>query len=853
MRSRKSILLGSVGALVVMSGPAAISAASAQEEVAELEEVVVTGIRAGLRQALDVKRNSDAIVDAISSEDIGKFPDKNVAESLQRVPGVTIQRQFGEGSGVSIRGAGADFTLTSLNGQNVASTGWFVFEPGKRSFNYELLPSELVGNIEVYKSSQADLAEGGVGGTVIINTRKPLDMPSMSLYASIEGQHQTDSDSIDPQGSALFSWKSEEENFGILVSGVYQKRNLQRQGNEAFWEWGAGPVGFQQNRERMAFTGTVQYQPNENLDLTFNYVNMQMEANNTNYALWITQNNCSWCGNPDDYSNAVNGSLRSGQANVAYSQLRPREATMKSQVYDFDLTYNGEGYQIDFQAGHTNSTGGTDFETEFFDATGGLPIHGSSYDFTDGHQTWNLVETDWSTYDPGALELNLGLNNSKFNKTPKTDKETYAQFDLEYDVEWGAINSVKTGVKWSSHNNTSRQIFFQTADGFNPVISTAGLQDGLIDVGAGDYQIIKFDAEALKDFAKAAVVGETEDLGTYSEIDEKNFAGYGMVSFSGDGFRGNAGLRITHTSAKSTYYLNSTLTESKEKYTEFLPSVNVAMDLADDVIFRASAARVMTRPQYIDMYVNPSPTGGTDDNPNNQFWTVGNVGLKPFVSNQIDLSVEWYFAEGSIFSAGFFLKDVKNFVTTTDRHATAAEIPFTLNPDEIPFGWTVQEKNNGKTAMIKGFEVQFQQEFANGFGAIVNYTFTDSQADEGSFADGNTVVSDSSKHTYNVSGYYEGDSFSTRLSYNYRSKYMLRETGAYGNRLQKGYGSLDMTASYYVTDEISINLDVNNILRQNAEQFGNNVEPTSTGFSRGFPLYEYETARRITLGVSARF
>ena len=211
--NKAAIVCGSLGALTL----GASNFAMAQDAVDQIEEIEVVGIRASLQQALEVKRQSNSIVDAISSEDMGKFPDKNVAESLQRVPGVTIQRQFGEGAAVSIRGAGQNLTLTTLNGQNVASTGWFVLENAKRSFNYELLPSELVGNIEVYKSSQADIAEGGVGGTVVINTRKPLDQDPLSAYASIEASHQSDSDSTDPQYSGMVSWKNDEETFGVLV------------------------------------------------------------------------------------------------------------------------------------------------------------------------------------------------------------------------------------------------------------------------------------------------------------------------------------------------------------------------------------------------------------------------------------------------------------------------------------------------------------------------------------------------------------------------------------------------------------------------------------------------------------
>ncbi|WP_286829643.1 MULTISPECIES: TonB-dependent receptor [Kordiimonas] len=855
MSFTKRTLYRSVSAIALASVAMAAQAQESQDSgMEEFEEITITGIRGALRQSLETKRSSYAIVDAISAEDIGKFPDKNVAESLQRISGVTIQRQFGEGQGVAIRGASQNMTLTTLNGQNVASTGWFVFEPARRSFNYSLLPSELVGNIEVYKSSQADLNEGGVGGTVVINTRKPLEMDDLSIYASAEGAHTNDSGEIDPQLSGLVSWKNERGNFGVLMSAVYQRRQMQRQGNEAFWEWGAGPVAFEQDRKRRAFNTTVQFEPTDALTLTANWVDMQMKADNTNYALWLTQGNTSWSGVDVPENCLQNATPVCGPLGVAYYQARPREATMKSRVYDFDAEYRGDGYQVDFQIGKTTSSGGTDFEMVLEDGTGGTAIPGGTYDFTGGNQTWDTASFDITSYDPGSLVMGTG---SAFNKTPKTDEEFYAQADVEYDVDLGLIKSIKTGLRYADHNTTSRQFTFNQEAGFDPRISTSGLNAGLIDVGAGDYQILRIDADAVKDWAKASITGETEILGAYSEIDEKNTAAYVMATFEGDGFRGNAGVRYVHTSATSTYYLNNQLTSTNAKYSQFLPSFNVAMDLKEDLVLRASAARVMTRPQYVDMYVNPNVVGANDDLPDNQFWIVGNVGLKPFISDQFDVSLEYYFAEGSILSAGFFLKDVKNFVSNTEYSATTAEIGFpgTMRDTEVPFGWTVQEKINGKSANIKGFELQYQQEFANGFGTVLNYTYTDSAADDAdTFTDGQEVLSDASKHSFNATGYYENEDFRARLSYNYRSKYMLRETGAYGNRLHKAYGSLDFSASYYVTSQISVNVDVINILEKSAKQFGNNATPTAnSGFTGGFPLYEYEMPRRILVGVSFKY
>ncbi len=851
MRSFKFILGGTVSlAAIALSAPA-----HAQD--ATEDEVIVTGIRSSIEKAVDIKREANSIVDAITAEDIGKFPDKNVAESLQRVPGITVQRQFGEGAAVGIRGAGPDLTLTNLNGQNVASTGWFVLEPARRSFNYELLPSELVGSVEVFKSSQADLSEGGVGGTVIVNTRRPLDMASKSIFASIEGQYQDDSDKIDPQASGLVSWKNENETVGLLLSGVYQKRHLQRQGNEAFWEWGAGPVAFEQERVRTAITGALQFKPSENLDILINAMNMEMEADNTNYALWLTQGNTSWSGLPRPAGDLLNGETAvRGPLNVAFYQARPREATMKSRVFDVDVNYSGDDYDIHLQAGRTESTGGTDFEMVLDD--GLVPsISAGSYDFSGGEQTWSLPSGfNPATYDPGSLNMGTGPN---FNRTPKEDNETYAQFDITKNVDYGVVDSIKAGVKYADHESSSRRYEFTQAAGFNANTPTAGLTDGTIEAGtgSGSYDLLRLNADAIKDWARASITGETEDLGSFSNIEEKNFAAYVMANFDGDGFRGNLGLRYINTDATSNYFVNGAPTATSASYDEWLPSANLVVDLGEDLILRSSAARAIARPQYIDMYVNPDVRGTFDDLANNQFWIVGNVGLKPFISNQFDMGVEYYFKERSLFSLTGFIKDVKNFVNFTEYQAAAADIPFTLPTtpvNEQAGGWTVQEKFNGKDAEIFGFEAQLMYDFGNGFGTLFNYTYTDTTTDDDTFVDGNPILSDSSKHSLNASVYYENDRFQTRASYNYRSKYMLREVGAYGNRIHDDYGVIDLSASYNVTDNVSLDLDVNNLLPENSRQFGYNVNPSpESGFTRGFPLYEYETARRITLGVSAKF
>ncbi len=235
MYLRKSSLIAAAVSLALAKHAAADSPdAAAAPSSEEIETVLVTGIRASLRESLEVKRESQAVVEVITSEDVGKFPDKNVAEALQRVSGVSISREFGEGERVSIRGTAPNLNRTQLNGHGIATADWFVLDQlsATRSFNYLMLPTEVIGQTEVIKGSQADIDEGGIGGTVNIKTRNPLDLPSTTFSASLQGSYSDLADSTDPQVGALFSWKNEAESLGFLVAGIYQERHLRRDGIE---------------------------------------------------------------------------------------------------------------------------------------------------------------------------------------------------------------------------------------------------------------------------------------------------------------------------------------------------------------------------------------------------------------------------------------------------------------------------------------------------------------------------------------------------------------------------------------------------------------------------------------------
>jgi iron complex outermembrane recepter protein len=211
--------------------PAADSAADSSNSI---EEVVVHGYRASVRASLETKREAIGVEEVITAEDVGKFPAKNLAEALQRVPGIVTQRDFGEGERINLRGTLTTLTNATFNGHALSSADWFLLDQqaATRSFNYLMFPADLIGKVEVQKTAQADVQEGGIGGTVNIETRKPLELDPFTAFASLEGAYTETSKKYDPYGTVLASWHDKDGVIGVLVSGIYQERHIRRDGFE---------------------------------------------------------------------------------------------------------------------------------------------------------------------------------------------------------------------------------------------------------------------------------------------------------------------------------------------------------------------------------------------------------------------------------------------------------------------------------------------------------------------------------------------------------------------------------------------------------------------------------------------
>jgi iron complex outermembrane recepter protein len=371
------------------------------------DQIVITGFRRSLQESINAKRRATVIDDVLTAEDIGKFPDKNVGEALQRVPGVQINREYGEGEHVSVRGTAPSLTKTLLNGHSVATADWFILDQlsATRSFNYLTLPAAIVGQLEVYKSPQADIEEGGVGATINVHTRNPLDLDPLTFSATAQAVYSDRSKKWDPQGSALVSYHNANDTFGVVLAGVYEKRRIRRDGVETLGYFTQAGVGggaqipsligsalFRQDRERWGGNVGIQIRPSSQFEVNVTGLYSRFNANNYN------QNFLAWgsnaIGGGGTLTNStiqdntvVRGTITSSgggtTGRAAVFDAIDRKAFSEVWSGDFDAIWHaGEQADVHFKAGYTKARGDTKAQpfVEFgapgsftFDLTGRTP------------------------------------------------------------------------------------------------------------------------------------------------------------------------------------------------------------------------------------------------------------------------------------------------------------------------------------------------------------------------------------------------------------------------------------------------------------------------------------------------
>ena len=792
-----------------------------------IEVIQVTGIRGSLKASLNSKRFSDSVIDSISAEDIGDFPDKNIGDALQRVPGITVSRTYGEVDGVTIRGTAPEHSMVLLNGQNVASVGWFDLESFKRSFNFELVSAEQVAGLDVYKSVEAHNNEGAMGGTVDLKTRKPLDLDAMTMFASVESGYSGTAEKWQPGYSGLFSWKDEQSKFGILLAHSSKKQANTREtlstfGGAQVWNfpaWGGvvqdtdgntpvSPLGFasiqfEEERERQSTQVTLQYVANENLEFTANYHRFSLENPHTNTALFnfLFHNGIV---ESDSKIMSPQGVLVGGKVNYnnpedaripTFNNTVVRTPEMNSDVFNFTMDYQADDWSLQTVVGKSTAESRGMQSSTWWGNRANPSTTGFSYDIEDVHE----VVLD----DPQAISNHSQMSlyqEFTYLKNVRDHEITYYQTDFSYNLDRGMFTTLELGAKYQE------QEFSAWQENQHDGILAKGIQAGLTmaDFNGGhatDLHSQDGNANTITSFALIndgiLAYGEKNksavSIGDQFFIDEQITAAYIKANFSTEFARGNVGVRLVDTEVKSKGAL-ATGEKGKMDYSNVLPSINIVSDISDDLLFRFAAGSTVSRPDYAQMRMS------TTIAVHQKTADIGSPDILPYKSDQYDIGLEWYFNDSSLVSATFFQKNISDYIEKTVATESIAGCD----------GCVVTRYRNAGTANVSGLELQYQQDFGNGFGVQVNYTYTDSEMTKASGEKDDMYGV--SQNSYNVAGYYENDLYAVRLAYNARDKFKQLYNNV--NGVADAFNQLDASVVWHALENLDVSLEAVNIMNE---------------------------------------
>jgi TonB-dependent receptor len=751
----------SVSAAAMTVALLSATSAQAQDANASDDEIVVTGVRASLDRALDIKRNSNGVVDAISAEDIGKFPDTNLAESLQRIPGISISRVNGEGAQVTSRGFGPGYNLVTLNGRQMPATSIGTVGGDQnsdyasgvgRAFDFGNLASEGVSRLEVYKTGRAAIPSGGIGASINVVTRRPLDARESGFQGSIGGKAVYDTSekfsNLTPEFSGLASWSNDAQNIGLSIYGSYQKRNstavsatsnnwnvvtrdeflssnnvtpttvftntpatnqLIAFPNDSRYHYSAF------SRERINAQAVLQLKPTDSLEITADALlahNAAVEQR-ADQANWFNKpfKTVRFDSNPtvattvfleDTISSAKDAGFeqqyRSGKAMLESYGLNIKQELSEA----FNLRLDGH---ISKSTSKPNSANGTTSTTV---GLGTPTTAGHTVDYS-GRVPLQVVTlfNDSRGNNNGRLDIpDVGSSIGRTISNSQSQNVKQASATLEWDFGDGI--KFEFGGDYIDNKNTSKvneTVFTLGNWGLDFPGDVESIAPGSLEAfclacrfennpGLTGSSLVAFRGNAVELYdALTRVYGARGNtLGTWrddsNKVNEKTWAAFGQASWKGElgSMPANAvaGLRYEKTNVESTSIIsvpefiewnsdndfslvlsNEKIPVSeKGKYSLFLPSLDFSIEPMEGLIARASVSRTAARTGYSDLFANIN--AGTPSGPtfNGGFarGSQGTPGLKPLLSRNIDLSLEWYFAKSSYLSIGFFDKQVKNFV-----------------------------------------------------------------------------------------------------------------------------------------------------------------------------------------------
>lgn len=828
------------------------------------EEIIVTGIRASLEQAADIKRDAPQVMDVITAEDVGKLPDSNVAEALQRVTGVQITRVFGEGQSVSVRGL--QQVRVEVDGRTLLGWSARLSPPENdqlgRSSGLDSVPSSLFGRLEVRKSPLASQAEGGLGGTVNLVTPKPLSFKEPTISVRAQGVYSENTDKFEPAITGFATTKFADGRIGVMIAGEYQKRTSTTQTfernnflNRNYTGTGGGAIPtpvllqyeqFVVDRSRLGLNGAIQFEVTPEFTITADalYSKLKTGRHQDFFAFRLPTGS-----NPVTNRVVEDGMVVAGNANGTVTTAgQIRNEPTESFLYGLNGKYENDGLTVEADGYYSKGTIDQTIQIVTLQATAAVP---GAFDFRD--QTvpsltlgGTFNPTDYASYNPAN-------NGVRSNRLIGLLEEWTGKLDVSYEADSGV--TISAGVRYTdlhARSNAFRSQVTPTRTEIEPYLKLINAGDILADIPGSFPRSFLSTAPTFDYVFNRAQAAEPNpdpngrstllpNLQRDYDLSEKTIAGYLMVSGEGEilgvPYKANGGVRIAATRLSVDSYVNvgsvSTLRNDKNRYTTVLPSANIAFNVTDNFLVRVSGSQTMQRASIADL----APS--TFFNATNLSVTGGNVNLKPPISTQADVSFEYYTGKSSLISGAVFYKDVKDFIASF----VTSGVDTNLDPQGRVLVFSRPE--NLASAKIKGFEIGIQQ-FADflpspldGLGIIANYTYSDSE-DQSGFP----LVA-VSKNSYNLVGLYEKGPFSARLAYNYRDEAVFEfsegRPSFIGSRSQ-----LDAQVGFDITRNFALSLQAQNLMPKKSATKEYSVNEVALN---SYALSE----RRFSVGLRAKF
>jgi iron complex outermembrane receptor protein len=884
--------------LIMLAPPVLVHAAAAPDT--GLEEIVVTGIRKSVEASIDAKRSSNELVDVVSAEDIGKMPDKNVADSLARLPGVTTSSAganeggFDENDRVSMRGTNPSLTQTLINGHGVAAGDWFVLNQVTqvgRSVSYTLLPSELVSKVVVHKSSNASLVEGGVAGSIDIITRKPLDFSKpFTLEASAGAVYARLPSKTDGQYSALGNYKNDANNFGVMLQLFSETRHLRRDGVEilgyeqfapgsavalahpdltnVYYPKEIGAALFEQRRQRNGGLLDIEFKPIDDLTLDLSGFHSKLSAANynRNYLLWSTHFvNLGAGQGPDPGYTVSNGTLTSanftgvpGTLYGVYDQISRPDETATAGFVNFDANWQAtERLSFLGQVGTSQGSGKTPTQ----DVSETNPGNGTGAGYTlqglGSAPSFNLGATNNTTPTPGGVPVTFGWIFGAQNVDVE-DRETWAKIDSDFKIEDSSWTDLKFGVRYEKHSRTSDNALAQgpTAAGQStsayPTTFTNYPSNFNTFGGSIPTNIWYWTPAQLAAYNSPTNVNRDPLAREYYQylfqIHEKDSAAYVQADFKGSNWAANIGVRYVHTQEDVvTYTQVDASTPGATLTSAFGPFIGIPVSHSYNDVLPSANLKLDVSPDLVARFAVAQTMTRADYSALAGFTDLTPPGAVGATGSGTGGNPDLKPIRSTNYDAGvewYFAK----------RSLLSATLYYMDLRNYVGFGSTTRSYLTYSSVFPNGAQVPYlltvpvnakgrvdgvELAYQQSFGEYfgVNANYTYADGKQTSLVtNGDDRLVGTSKNTYNVSGYFENKMFSARVAYTYRSAFF---SGLDRNTAfsQDKIGGLSASLGYTINENFSITLDGQNLNNPTLKYFALNETQPRAFYKNGAQYY----------------